>query len=100
MNLSSYPALHYPEMYVLHGGYKAFFSEFKSKCEPQVYTTMLDPNYEKEYRLHKNKSKTELMNPKISKSKSTAQKLPRSKSLKKFTLDPSLSSPLNAMTLS
>lgn len=29
LNETSYPNLHYPELYLLHGGYKLFFEKFK-----------------------------------------------------------------------
>eukprot|EP00047_Mylnosiga_fluctuans_P020789 m.96421 g.96421 ORF g.96421 m.96421 type:complete len:56 (+) comp8631_c0_seq2:268-435(+) len=38
---SEYPSLIYPELYVLQGGYKAFFQQFQCHCEPQAYVPML-----------------------------------------------------------
>ncbi|XP_025020477.1 M-phase inducer phosphatase 3 [Python bivittatus] len=38
--MNEYPALHYPELYVLQGGYKEFFLENKELCEPQSYCPM------------------------------------------------------------
>ncbi|KFO19309.1 M-phase inducer phosphatase 3 [Fukomys damarensis] len=35
--LNQYPALYYPELYVLQGGYRDFFLEYKELCEPQSY---------------------------------------------------------------
>lgn len=35
-----YPALSYPEIYVLDGGYKEFFNEYRERCEPQQYIKM------------------------------------------------------------
>lgn len=40
MNVHRYPALSYPDVYILEGGYSGFFSEFKSRCEPQEYVEM------------------------------------------------------------
>lgn len=31
--MNEYPALHYPEMYVLKGGYKEFFPEYKVRAK-------------------------------------------------------------------
>ncbi|KAJ2841789.1 m-phase inducer phosphatase, partial [Coemansia brasiliensis] len=42
VNMHRYPALHYPEIYVLKGGYRNFFSFFKQQCEPQNYVEMND----------------------------------------------------------
>lgn len=44
-HLNEYPKLSYPELYLIEGGYKAFFSECKEYCEPQCYLTMLDENH-------------------------------------------------------
>lgn len=40
MNMHRYPALSYPDVYILEGGYSGFFSEFKDRCEPQEYVEM------------------------------------------------------------
>ncbi|KAF8424903.1 hypothetical protein EV426DRAFT_701170 [Tirmania nivea] len=40
MNMHRYPALSYPDVYILEGGYSGFFSEFKTRCEPQEYVEM------------------------------------------------------------
>ncbi|KAJ1961460.1 m-phase inducer phosphatase [Dipsacomyces acuminosporus] len=42
VNMHRYPYLHYPEIYVLKGGYRNFFSQHKSLCEPQNYVEMND----------------------------------------------------------
>ncbi|KAJ2823576.1 m-phase inducer phosphatase [Coemansia sp. 'formosensis'] len=42
VNMHRYPYLHYPEIYVLKGGYRNFFSFHKSLCEPQNYIEMND----------------------------------------------------------
>jgi rhodanese-related sulfurtransferase len=44
-NMSSYPGLYYPEMYVIEGGYKAFFNQFRELCDPQNYKPMRGPEY-------------------------------------------------------
>ncbi|XP_055980751.1 M-phase inducer phosphatase 3 [Sorex fumeus] len=38
--LNCYPALHYPELYILRGGYRDFFPEYMELCEPQSYCPM------------------------------------------------------------
>ncbi|XP_045681105.1 M-phase inducer phosphatase 3 isoform X2 [Phyllostomus hastatus] len=38
--LNQYPALYYPELYILKGGYRDFFLEFTVLCEPQSYCPM------------------------------------------------------------
>lgn len=38
--LNQYPALYYPELYVLKGGYRDFFPEYLELCEPQSYCPM------------------------------------------------------------
>jgi len=41
-----YPNLHYPEVYILEGGYKNFFENCKDLCEPQAYVEMKDKRFE------------------------------------------------------
>ncbi|XP_072486504.1 M-phase inducer phosphatase 3 isoform X1 [Notamacropus eugenii] len=38
--LNKYPALYYPELYILKGGYRDFFLEYVELCEPQSYCPM------------------------------------------------------------
>ncbi|OJJ45415.1 hypothetical protein ASPZODRAFT_589402 [Penicilliopsis zonata CBS 506.65] len=40
VNVDHYPQLSYPEMYILDGGYSAFFAEHRSLCFPQNYVEM------------------------------------------------------------
>ena len=63
MNKEAYPALHYPEIYILEGGYKQFWqhcnqSSHTTMCQPQGYTLMLDDNYTDELKLFRRKSKS------------------------------------------
>ncbi|KAJ3041900.1 cell division cycle- protein [Rhizophlyctis rosea] len=44
-NMERYPALYYPEIYVLKGGYKQFYAGHKNRCEPQQYIEMADKEY-------------------------------------------------------
>ncbi|KAL6263673.1 hypothetical protein P5V15_003762 [Pogonomyrmex californicus] len=57
-NKEYYPALYYPEIYLLQGGYKKFYSEQKEFCSPQDYKSMKHPNHEEECRFFRNKSKS------------------------------------------
>lgn len=41
-----YPNCHYPEVYILHGGYCGFYSVFSGLCEPNAYVQMDDPAYQ------------------------------------------------------
>jgi len=59
-NQDTFPSLHYPEMYVLQGGYKSFYENHREYCEPCLYTPMCDPGHAEELKLYRNKSKTEL----------------------------------------
>ncbi|NWI02672.1 MPIP2 phosphatase, partial [Tichodroma muraria] len=43
-----YPQLHYPELYVLKGGYRDFFFQFPSHCEPRAYQPMEHPAFKEE----------------------------------------------------
>ncbi|WEW58088.1 m-phase inducer phosphatase [Emydomyces testavorans] len=46
VNIDIYPKLTYPEMYILHGGYSAFFAEHRSLCYPQNYVEMSAKEHE------------------------------------------------------
>ncbi|XP_066469046.1 M-phase inducer phosphatase 3 [Tiliqua scincoides] len=56
--MNEYPALHYPELYVLQGGYKNFFLEYKELCEPQSYCPMHHQDFKAEMLKFRTKSKT------------------------------------------
>lgn len=58
-NANSYPSLHYPEMYLLEGGYKSFYANFKEYCDPQGYKTMLDKNNVEDMALFRSKCKSD-----------------------------------------
>lgn len=58
LNSDSYPALHYPEIYLLHGGYKDFFLAHPDLCDPISYRPMLDPDFGDAYRHFRAKSKS------------------------------------------
>jgi M-phase inducer tyrosine phosphatase len=40
VNAAKYPQLTYPEVYILDGGYSAFFKNHRSRCYPQSYVEM------------------------------------------------------------
>ncbi|KAI5815918.1 hypothetical protein BZA77DRAFT_247634 [Pyronema omphalodes] len=42
LNMHRYPLLHYPDIYILEGGYSNFFSQHRQRCEPQNYVEMDD----------------------------------------------------------
>ncbi|KAK4903316.1 m-phase inducer phosphatase [Elasticomyces elasticus] len=46
VNVTQYPALTFPDMYVLEGGYSKFFANHRSKCFPQNYVEMNDQRHE------------------------------------------------------
>ncbi|KAJ7090034.1 hypothetical protein C8R43DRAFT_1172447 [Mycena crocata] len=43
LNNHVYPKIHYPELYILEGGYCQYFQTSSSRCLPQAYVTMDDP---------------------------------------------------------
>ncbi|OJA11940.1 hypothetical protein AZE42_06380 [Rhizopogon vesiculosus] len=45
MNNHMYPKIHYPEVYILEGGYCEYYKQCASRCQPQSYVTMDDPSY-------------------------------------------------------
>ncbi|XP_062978149.1 M-phase inducer phosphatase 1 [Elgaria multicarinata webbii] len=55
---NEYPSLHYPELYVLKGGYKDFFLKCKSYCEPQSYRPMHHEDFKEDLRKFRTKSRT------------------------------------------
>ncbi|KAJ9100069.1 hypothetical protein QFC19_005749 [Naganishia cerealis] len=47
LNNDIYPKVHYPELYILEGGYCDFFDKCPEKCEPRAYVPMDDPKHER-----------------------------------------------------
>ncbi|KAH7912126.1 hypothetical protein BJ138DRAFT_829673 [Hygrophoropsis aurantiaca] len=45
MNNHVYPRIHYPEVYILEGGYCEYYRQCAPRCQPQGYVTMDDPNH-------------------------------------------------------
>ncbi|KAG1678652.1 M-phase inducer phosphatase [Nymphon striatum] len=57
-NNKCYPNLHHPELYILRGGYKAFFKEFKEYCVPREYKPMVHKDHEDDLKHFRAKSKS------------------------------------------
>ncbi|KAM6985010.1 M-phase inducer phosphatase 3-like, partial [Aplochiton taeniatus] len=47
-SVNEYPALHYPELYILKGGYRDFFQAHPEYCEPQSYCPMHHEDHREE----------------------------------------------------
>ncbi|KAF9069701.1 hypothetical protein BDP27DRAFT_1222082 [Rhodocollybia butyracea] len=45
MNNHVYPKVHYPELYILEGGYCSYYKRSADRCEPQGYVCMDDPQH-------------------------------------------------------
>ncbi|KAF9466332.1 hypothetical protein BDZ94DRAFT_1187713 [Collybia nuda] len=45
MNNHVYPKIHFPEVYILEGGYCQYFKTSPHRCEPPAYVTMDDPEH-------------------------------------------------------
>lgn len=58
LNADNYPALHYPEIYLLEGGYKAFYHEAQDLCVPQTYKPMDHPDHVQQLKRYRTKSRT------------------------------------------
>ncbi|CAH2083272.1 unnamed protein product [Euphydryas editha] len=52
-NRENYPSLCYPEVYLLHEGYRAFYQRFPDLCSPTGYTAMLDPQHKHQLKKHR-----------------------------------------------
>ena len=48
---NQYPILSYPEIYLLEGGYSAFFQLRPTLCQPSNYVPMLHPDHQEQLRL-------------------------------------------------
>lgn len=73
-NKEHYPALHFPEMYLLEGGYKAFYERYPELCTPNDYVRMLDAKHTEDLKHFRGKSKSWAAENKQSKNRNT---LPR-----------------------
>jgi len=57
IHANNYPTLHYPELYLLEGGYKALFEYSTEFCKPNFYRTMLDEQFQEQCRQYRSFSK-------------------------------------------
>ncbi|XP_014786513.1 M-phase inducer phosphatase 1 isoform X2 [Octopus bimaculoides] len=57
-NESCYPFLYYPEIYILDGGYKAFFEKCVEFCEPPTYKPMLHSDHSSDLKHFRGKSRS------------------------------------------
>ena len=57
-NRNTFPALHYPECYLLSEGYKKFYANYPDLCEPKGYVQMQDSRYAEEEKKFHRKSKS------------------------------------------
>lgn len=57
-NNDCYPSLYYPEIYILDGGYKAFYESGTEMCEPSTYKPMLHPDHSTDLKHFRAKSKS------------------------------------------
>jgi len=58
INAENYPALCYPEIYILKGGYKEFYESSKAFCIPMNYIPMLSKDHKDDLRHFRSKSKS------------------------------------------
>ncbi|KAL4238966.1 M-phase inducer phosphatase 1 [Mactra antiquata] len=58
MNKQHYPRLNFPEVYLLHNGYKAFYQSSKELCDPINYKPMLHEDHSADLRHFRIKSKS------------------------------------------
>ena len=58
-NLSHYPQLSFPSIYLLDGGYAEFYhhSSAKQFCEPQAYISMFEQQYSQELQIYRRAKK-------------------------------------------
>lgn len=53
INAANYPHLHYPQVYILDGGYKSFFLQYPTQCDPPgQYVPMRNMHNREELRHH------------------------------------------------
>ena len=45
LNIQHYPAVHYPDVYVLNGGYAEYYRQYPDTCDPKGYTPMDHPSH-------------------------------------------------------
>lgn len=58
INRDHYPRLMHPELYLLEGGYKAFYGQYKQYCEPQSYRPMGCKEHTEDLRVYKSMNRS------------------------------------------
>ena len=58
VNAENYPQMNFPEIYIMAGGYKDFFTQYAEECTPQAYTPMLHEDHKSDLRKFRSKSKS------------------------------------------
>ena len=58
INKHCYPNLHYPEIYLLEGGYKNFYETYADCCLPKSYKPMLHDEHKNDLKIFRKKSKS------------------------------------------
>ncbi len=58
INRDAYPKLFYPELYLLEGGYKAFYESHRELCDPISYKPMLHEDHVNDLKHFRAKTKT------------------------------------------
>ncbi|XP_078331094.1 M-phase inducer phosphatase-like [Crassostrea virginica] len=58
VNKDCYPYLYYPEIYLMHEGYRSFYQQYKGLCTPQAYKPMLHKDHSNDLRHFRTKSKS------------------------------------------
>ncbi|XP_018606206.2 cell division cycle 25 homolog d isoform X1 [Scleropages formosus] len=54
-SLNVYPQLFYPELYILEGGYREFYSHFPDLCDPHGYVPMIHRDFMEQLRTFRKK---------------------------------------------
>ena len=73
MNAQHYPHLTFPEVYILDGGYREFFYQYRDLSNPENYTPMLHRKYKNELKKYRSKSKSWKANKKSTAAKFKSQ---------------------------
>ena len=57
LHQESYPALKFPEIYLLENGYKEFYAEQPTHCQPMDYLPMCHPDHKGDLNFYRTDSK-------------------------------------------
>lgn len=102
VNMYHYPHLHYPEVYVLKGGYRNFFASHKYLCEPQDYVEMNDQQFARDcqqsmLQFKRQFKRTKSMNDAAAAASGTPVRRNSNKSVSLLTMNSPIVSPTNMM---